>query len=96
MLTLKAQLLTFFADVQFSLDQGRGAQVKLSWKFNSATAPCLRYKLTSSGTVNMKPLIYFRTKSKEKVLKKKITTQQEECRTAHCSALHYKHISAQF
>lgn len=71
MLTLKAQLLTFLADMQFSLDQGRGAQVKLSWQFNPATVPCLCYKPTSSGTVNMKPLIYFRAKSKKKCIKEK-------------------------
>lgn len=80
MLTLKAQLLTSSADMKVSLDQGRDAQVKLNWQLNSATVQRLCYKQTASksGTVNLKPLIYFRTESKKFYKRKK-----KRCRMPH-------------
>lgn len=83
MLTLKAQLLTSSADMKVSLDQGRDAQVKLNWQLNSATVQRLCYKQTASksGTVNLKPLIYFRTESKKFYKRGKKKKKGVECLT---------------
>lgn len=51
-----ANTIANFAGMRVSLDQIRGAQVKLNCQFNSATVQCLLYEQTAStsGPVNPK------------------------------------------